>query len=93
MAIRPPKPTPSTNALVDDLLVGGAAPIAATSAYLGIRMTIAECLTVFRKEVQRVRSGDVGNLEATLTAQALSLNAIFADLVYHVSSYDPCRSQ
>ena len=62
-------------------LVEGVEPNAAVSvAYLGNAAEMTNLVTALREAVQRVHDGDLTTLEATLTAQTVALNTMFAHL-------------
>lgn len=49
---------------------------------------ITEALNVMREQVSNVNAGNLNELEATLTAQTVSLNAIFNDLARRANGSD-----
>ena len=67
-----------------DLVVSGlAANAIATARFSGFPfgdLDVAQCLKALYDTVDQVKDGDLAKSEALLTAQAVTLNAIFADL-------------
>ena len=67
-----------------DLVVSGlAANAIATARFSGLPfgdLNLAQCLRALYDTVDQVSDGDLAKPEALLTAQAVTLNAIFADL-------------
>jgi hypothetical protein len=61
-----------------------AATAVAYSKTLG-ELDLTECMVALTVETERVQSGNLGGLEAILTAQAITLNAMFTQLAYHSS--------
>jgi len=64
----------------------GANAVAAAgySKMLG-ELDLAECIAALLAETQKVQGGNLAGLEATLTAQAVTLNAVFTQLAYQAS--------
>lgn len=48
-------------------------------------LDLAECMAALMAETQQVQSGNLGGPEAILTAQAITLNAMFTQLAYQTS--------
>lgn len=71
-----------------EMMVGGLAMNAVTavgfSKMFG-ELDLAECVTALVTETQRVNSGELAGLEATLTAQVVTLNAMFTQLALQTS--------
>jgi hypothetical protein len=82
------KPRQSPEAAVAEMMVEGLGMNAATAAgyskSLG-ELDLTECLVALVAETQKVRDGNLADLEATLAAQAVTLNAMFTHLAYQAS--------
>jgi hypothetical protein len=69
-------------------MVGGIAVNAATaesySRMLG-KLDLTECVAALATEIRKARAGDLSGLEATLVAQAVTLNAMFTQLARQAS--------
>ena len=69
-----------------ETLVEGVEPNALVSAaYLGNTAEMTNCVTALREAVRRVHDGDLTTVEATLTAQTVALNIMFARLAIQAS--------
>ena len=83
-----PKPKPTPGAAGADMMVKGLGMNAVTArAYSRTfgELDFAECLAALIAEIRQVQSGNLGGPEATLTAQAITLNAMFTQLAFHSS--------
>ena len=82
--VKKPKPDETREEATADMLVSGI-PINAVAAVEFSKhpfrdADLTECLVKLYDTVDRVQAGDLGEPEALLTAQAVTLNAIFTDL-------------
>ncbi len=71
-----------------EMMVGGLAMNAVTAVGFSRQfgeLDLAECVTALVTETQRVTGGDLAGLEATLTAQVVTLNAMFTQLANQTS--------
>lgn len=98
---RPPESTSKSNRMVNklkpgqtpaaglaEMMVGGLATNAVTAAGFSKmfgELDVSECVTALVTAAQRVKDGDLDGLEATLTAQVVTLNAIFTQLAHQTS--------
>ena len=86
------KPGKTPEEATADMLVSGI-PINAVAAVEFSKhpfrdADLAECLVKLYDTVRRVQEGDLGEPEALLTAQAVTLNAIFTDLALKAANTD-----
>lgn len=81
-----PKQTPeqATAEMMVEGLGMNAVTAVAYSRTMG-ELDLTECMAALIVETQRVQSGNMGGPEAMLTAQAMTLNAMFTQLSYHSS--------
>ena len=71
------------------MMVGGLAANSATAVTFSTmfeELDLAECLAALVTATERVKGGDLAGLEATLTAQAVALNAMFTQLAHRSST-------
>jgi hypothetical protein len=73
---------------VAEIMVSGVEINAVTAASYSTLLgepDVTECVAAVIAATQRVNAGDLSALEATLTAQAITLNAVFTQLAYQTS--------
>lgn len=82
------KPKQSPDEAAAEMMVEGlgmnAVTATAYSRTLG-ELDLTECMAALIAETRQVQSGNLGGPEATLTAQAITLNAMFTQLAYYSS--------
>jgi len=84
------KPTQTPDAALAEILVAGLALNAVTAVQfskstLG-EVDLTECINALVDSVERVNKGDLGEAEALLSAQAMTLNTIFTQLTQRAHS-------
>src|SRR4051812_23016897 len=82
------KPGQTPDAAHAEMMVEGLGMNAVTavgySKTLG-ELDLTECMVALVAETRKVQSGDLGGLESTLAAQAVTLNAMFTQLAHQAS--------
>jgi hypothetical protein len=85
----------SIDAATAELAVAGLVSNAVASVkYSGAafgEVDLTACLTALEESVQRVHEGDLHDAEALLTAQAVSLNAVYTQLVRRATEYQDLK--
>lgn len=78
------KPNQTADAAIADMVVAGLTTNAATVVELSThhfgQVDLTECLRALVQAAERVKRGDLGETEALLIAQAVTLNALFTQL-------------
>src|SRR5215216_4635758 len=82
------KPNQTPEAAAAELMIAGLGMNAVTAASYSKALgdlDLTACMAALVAETQRIQEGKLASLEATLAAQAVTLNAMFTQLAYQTS--------